>query len=147
VWRVLQVLCPADAVGGLRSEDCSLVLSLHKLVADHARYYIDQAGERVDVVESIGDGVEEYYTGGTEARGQWTGAGARQLGLAGPIDGERPRAVLEGLDQNGEPLRDSSSAVRVARYDATFSAPGAQERERAVRSGRPRHRAGGAGGA
>jgi hypothetical protein len=47
----------------------------------------------------------------------------RELGLAGAVDGEELRRVLDGLDANGEPLRSSSSAVRNAAYDLTFSAP------------------------
>jgi conjugative relaxase-like TrwC/TraI family protein len=78
----------------------------------------------VDVVESIGDEVEEYYAGpSTEARGAWMGVGARELGLGGVVDGEELRRVLGGLDADGEPLRGSSSAVRNAGYDLTFSAP------------------------
>jgi hypothetical protein len=34
-------------------------LSISKLSTGQHRYYLDQAGERVDVVESVGDGVEE----------------------------------------------------------------------------------------
>ena len=45
------------------------MLSISKLSTGQHRYYLEQAGERVDVVESVGDGVEEYYVGGTEARG------------------------------------------------------------------------------
>jgi hypothetical protein len=59
-------------------------LSIEKLTSGHARYYVDRAGDRVDAAESIGDGLEEYYTGpSSEARGCWFGAGARELGLQG----------------------------------------------------------------
>lgn len=64
------------------------MLSMSKLVAGQTKYYLDQAEGRVDAIESDGDGgVEEYYVGGTEARGQWMGAGARQLELVGPVAG------------------------------------------------------------
>ena len=53
------------------------MLSIGKLAAGQARYYLDQAEGRVDVVESVGAGVEDYYAGGAEARGVWLGAGAR----------------------------------------------------------------------
>ena len=99
------------------------MLSIHKLVAGHARYYLDQAEGRVDAVESIGDGVEEYYVGGSEARGEWMGAGARQLELTGAVAGELLRGVLEGFDQDGLSLRDSPCALRNAGYDMTVSAP------------------------
>jgi conjugative relaxase-like TrwC/TraI family protein len=75
------------------------------------------------VVQGIADGVEEYYAGGAKARCEWMGAGARQLELVGAVDGEHLRVVLEGLDSDGRPLRDSACAVRVAGYDLTFSAP------------------------
>jgi conjugative relaxase-like TrwC/TraI family protein len=100
------------------------VLSIHKLTTGHGHYYIDGAEGRVDVVESIGDEVEEYYASpSTEARGAWMGVGAREFGLSGVVDGEELRRVLDGLDGDGEPLRGSSSAVRNAGYDLTFSAP------------------------
>jgi conjugative relaxase-like TrwC/TraI family protein len=100
------------------------VLSISKLVAPgQAKYYLDQVERRVDAVQSIGDGVEEYYLGGTEARGQWMGAGARGLGLVGPVAGDHLRGVLEGFDKNGLALRDSAFPLRVAGYDLTYSAP------------------------
>ncbi len=63
------------------------MLSIGKLAAGQARYYLDQAEARVDVVASVGSGVEDYYAGGSEARGRWIGSGARELGLAGAVDG------------------------------------------------------------
>jgi hypothetical protein len=89
------------------------VLSINKLTAGQHRYYVEQSSKRVDVVESVGDGVEEYYVGGTEARGQWLGAGARQLGLPGDVHGETLRRVLAGEDPAGQSLRASPVPVRV----------------------------------
>ena len=68
------------------------MLSIGKLAAGQARYYLDQAEGRVDVVESVGDGVEEYYAGGAEARGVWLGAGAAALGLRRRRRGRRAAA-------------------------------------------------------
>lgn len=99
------------------------MLSIGKLSAGRAKYYLDQAEARVDVVDSIGDGVEEYNVGGNEARGEWLGSGARQLGLGDAVDGDALRRVLAGHDEDGRPLRDSSVPVRVAGFDLTFSAP------------------------
>ena len=39
------------------------MLSIGKLGAGQAGYYLDQAEGRVDVVGSVGDGIEEYYGG------------------------------------------------------------------------------------
>ena len=92
------------------------MLSIGKLGAGQAKYYLDQAQGRVDVVDSVGDGIEEYYAGGAEARGEWIGVGAAELGLSGPVDGEALRRMLAGLDPStGESLRSSSSPTRVGR--------------------------------
>jgi conjugative relaxase-like TrwC/TraI family protein len=100
------------------------VLSIGKLAAGQASYYLDQARGRVDVVDSIGDGLEEYYLGGSEARGEWIGTAACELGLEGAVEGEALRRVLAGLDpRDGLRLRSSSSPTRVAGFDLTFSAP------------------------
>src|SRR4051812_34412565 len=83
-------------------------LSIGKLSAGQAKYYLEQGEVRVDAIESIGDGLEEYYAGGAEARGQWIGSGGASLGLPGPVDGDALRRVLAGLDpQDGSPLRSS----------------------------------------
>jgi conjugative relaxase-like TrwC/TraI family protein len=100
------------------------MLSIGKLGAGQAKYYLDQAQGRVDVVDSVGDGVEEYYAGGTEARGEWIGSAGAELGLTGRVEGEALRRVLAGLDPlDGSALRSSSSPTRVGGFDLTFSAP------------------------
>jgi conjugative relaxase-like TrwC/TraI family protein len=100
------------------------VLSIGKLGADQARYYLDQAQARVDVVDSVGDGIEDYYAGGAEARGEWVSAASRELGLHDPVEGEALRRVLAGLDpSDGLSLRSSSSPIRAGGFDLTFSAP------------------------
>jgi conjugative relaxase-like TrwC/TraI family protein len=105
-------------------ERSKTVLSIGKLAAGQAKYYLDQAEARVDVVQSIGSGAEDYYLGPSEARGRWIGAAARELGLQGEVEADQLRRVLEGLDpQNGSELRTSTSRARVAGFDLTFSAP------------------------
>ena len=111
---------PVANVSGLTVE----MLSIGKLVAGQARYYLDQAEARVDVVESIGDGVEEYYLGPTEARGEWIGAASAELRLSRTVEAAALRRVLAGVDpRDGSALRSSSSRARVAGFDLTFSAP------------------------
>jgi hypothetical protein len=61
-----------------------VVLSIGKLAAGQAKYYLDQAEGRIDVIESVGEGGEEYYVGGTEAPGVWLGGGARSSGWRAP---------------------------------------------------------------
>ena len=50
------------------------MLSIGKLAAGQAKYYLDQAEVRVDVVDSVAGGVEDYFLGAPEARGQWLGS-------------------------------------------------------------------------
>ena len=100
------------------------MLSIGKLGAGQARYYLDQATARVDAVQSIGSGIEDYYAGGAEARGVWRGTAARTLGLHGSVDGDALRHVLAGCEPwSDAPLRDPRSRARVAGFDLTFSAP------------------------
>ena len=100
------------------------MLSIGKLSAPQANYYLDQAEARVDTVQSVGGGLEDYYTSSSEARGGWLGAGAADLGLSGAVDGDDLRAVLDGLGpRDGGRLRSSTNPVRVAGFDLTFSAP------------------------
>ena len=100
------------------------MLSIGKLAPGQARYYLDQAEGRVDVVQSIGDGIEDYYAGGAEARGEWLGTATRTLGLDGPVDGQALRRVLRGNDPwSDEPLRTGRCRATVAGFDLTFSAP------------------------
>jgi conjugative relaxase-like TrwC/TraI family protein len=100
------------------------VLSIGKLAAGQANYYLDQAEGRVDVATSVGEGAEEYYLGGTEARGAWLGSSSARLGLTGPVAAHDLRSVLAGLDpRDGSTLRSARGSVHVAAFDLTFSAP------------------------
>ena len=112
---------PRALRGALGESDCPraglsgclyTVLSIGKLAAGQARYYLDQAEVRVDALQSISGGVEEYYAGGAEARGMWVGTAAAGLGVSGAVDGGALRRVLAGLDpRDSLPLRASSSPV------------------------------------
>ena len=100
------------------------MLSIGKLAAGQAKYYLDQAEVRVDVVDSVAEGAEDYYLGAPEARGEWLGSLGTELGLGGPVAGEDLRRVLAGCDpRDGSPLRDGRGGVRVSGFDLTFSAP------------------------
>src|SRR4051794_32858516 len=88
------------------------MLSIGKLVAGQAKYYLDQAEGRVDVVDSIGDGAEEYYVGGSEARGESLGSAAADLGLAGRVEATQLRQLLAGVDpRDGSLLRSAASGT------------------------------------
>jgi|SRR3954454_9262344 hypothetical protein len=91
-----------------------MVLSIGKLGTGQADYYLDDAGGRVDAVESI-EGAEEYYLGATEARGVWLGAGSARLGLQGDIDGADLRTVLAAATAERavpEAVRDGATLAR-----------------------------------
>ena len=100
------------------------MLSIGKLAAGQAKYYLDQAEGRVDVVQSVGTGVEDYYLGPHEARGRWIGSAGRELGLRDDVEADALRRVLAGAHpDDGAELRSSSSRASVAGFDLTFSAP------------------------
>ncbi len=108
------------------------MLSIGKLAAGQAKYYLDQAEARVDVVSSVADGIEDYYVGGLEARGEWLGRAGLELGLRGLVDGDPLRHVLAGLG----PARRQTAARDVrpsARRRIRSDLLRAEERERAVR--------------
>lgn len=75
-------------------------------------------------VSTVATGLEDYYAGAGEAPGQWTGRGARLLGLEGEVDGVDLTAVLASLDPvSGERLTRAQGAPKVPGFDATFNAP------------------------
>jgi conjugative relaxase-like TrwC/TraI family protein len=90
------------------------VLSLGKLVPGRAEYYLD----------SVAKGVEDYYTAGKEAPGEWLGSSAARLGLEGRVEPEALLRVLEHEDpRSGARLTRGHSVPSVLGYDATFCAP------------------------
>ena len=71
------------------------MLSIGKLgVAGGADYYLDKVANSVD----------DYYLGRGEAPGQWIGAAAERLGLAGEVDADALRNLLAGMSASGEDL-------------------------------------------
>ena len=100
------------------------MLSIGKLAAGQANYYLEQAQGRVDAIQSIASGAEDYYTHASEARGVWLGRGAAQLELRGVVGADELRSLLGGVHpRTDERLRHANSPVRVAAFDLTFSAP------------------------
>lgn len=100
------------------------MLSIGKLSVGQERYYLDHAAERVDVVESVAGGAEDYYLDPVEARGRWLGEGAARLGLVGDVTPDQLRRVLAGAQPDtGQPLRAANGRLSVSGYDLTFSAP------------------------
>jgi TrwC relaxase len=97
------------------------MVSVGKVSAGQARYYLDQAGGPVTAAGALTSGVEDYYLGGPEAAGRWLGRGARALGLDGRVQDNALHHVLAGDSPiTGEVLRTRGS---VAGFDVTFSAP------------------------
>jgi len=74
---------------------------------------------------SVARGRDDYYTGKGEAPGEWFGAGAQTLGLAGEIDADEfHKVVMEAVDPtSGEQLRRLARDHPVHGVDMTFSAP------------------------
>jgi conjugative relaxase-like TrwC/TraI family protein len=90
------------------------VLSLGKLAPGQQSYYL----------ETVARGAEEYYTGAKEAPGEWIGVSAARLGLAGEVDAETLRSILESRDPtDGARLTRAQGAPKIPGFDATFCAP------------------------
>ena len=100
------------------------MLSLVKLAGTDQRYYLEQAQGRVDRVESMASGAEDYFLTGPEAAGEWVGSAARRAGVDGRVDEASLRAVLTQRDpRSGEALQGPASRARVPGYDFMFSIP------------------------
>jgi conjugative relaxase-like TrwC/TraI family protein len=89
------------------------------LVPDEA-----DAGEWAAAKQDGAGIVEDYYLPIGEAAGEWWGAGAGALGLAGPGTRGQMAALLDGRDpRNGERLGQRPRPDGVRAFDLTFSAP------------------------
>jgi hypothetical protein len=62
------------------------VLNIGRLAPGAADYYVGE----------VATSAEDYYTGHGEAPGRWVGSLAAQIGLAGQVDPDHFRAVLDG---------------------------------------------------
>jgi conjugative relaxase-like TrwC/TraI family protein len=93
------------------------IVSWAKLDAARVTYYEN----------SVAAGRESYYSGQGEAPGQWTGEGARHLGLDGEVAaGALQRMALGQHPASGDRLRETlgvSNGRQVQALDFTFSAP------------------------
>ena len=99
------------------------MLSIGKLATGQAGYYLEQAHGSVTRATAVSSGVEDYYLGGPEAAGVWTGAAAAALGLNGKVDATALNRVLSGEHPvTGAALSRVLTARRPG-FDLTFSAP------------------------
>ena len=91
------------------------MLSIGNLGLGQQRYYEQQ----------VAHGRDDYYSGRGEAPGEWTGAGAGELGLTGQVSAAQFNALLEGRDPRAPEsrLRAGVSEPTIAAFDLTFSAP------------------------
>ncbi len=93
------------------------MLSIGKLGKGQERYYLDKVAE----------GAEDYYSGESEAAGEWVGDAAARLGLEGEVTADQLTAMLTGRNPlDGEPLvgmQGVPAKGAVPGFDLTFSAP------------------------
>lgn len=76
------------------------------------------------LLRSVADGVEDYFMGAGEAPGVWHGRWAEQLGLAGVVEADVLRAMVEGHHPTtGEDLLAGNKERVVKAIDLTLSAP------------------------
>jgi conjugative relaxase-like TrwC/TraI family protein len=75
------------------------------------------------VLREIG-GLEDYYLGVGEAPGVWAGGLASSLGLAGVVEADHLRALVQGRDPNsGTTLVADDGKRKVKAFDVTLSPP------------------------
>jgi conjugative relaxase-like TrwC/TraI family protein len=99
------------------------MLSIGKLAVGHADYYLEQARGPTTRARAVASGVEDYYLGGSEPAGEWTGDGAVLLGLRGQVGGDELNRLLAGEHPDrGLPLTRWNSS-RIPGFDLTYSAP------------------------
>lgn len=93
------------------------MLSIGKLAPGKHHYYL----------QSIADGVEDYYLGAGEAPGRWHGRLAEDLGLSGEVDAHSLQLVLGGYHPATEeslfPERPGRRQPTRPGFDVTLSAP------------------------
>jgi conjugative relaxase-like TrwC/TraI family protein len=90
------------------------VLSIGKLGKGQESYYL----------ESVAQGIEDYYTGSGEAPGRWLGSATRGLGVEGEVDDDALGAALGGSNPStGDALTSQRAGARVPGFDLTFRAP------------------------
>lgn len=90
------------------------MLNIGKLLRGKERYYLDK----------VARSQEEYYTGAGEAPGQWAGAGAAELDIAGEVSEDGFLRVLNGAHPDtGARLGGPPRGDRVSAFDLTFRAP------------------------
>ena len=90
------------------------MLSIGRLgTAGGADYYLDKVANNVD----------DYYLGRGEAPGQWIGATAERLGLAGQIDADMLRNLLAGTSASGDDLATSDGLI-LAGFTRIWAWPG-----------------------
>src|SRR4051794_40908042 len=107
------LICPNRAVDGLMAT----VISIGKLGAGQADYYLEQAQGRLTLTASVAGGVEDYYVGGYEAAGYWIGDGSERLGIRGEVDREALTRILDGVAPDSGERLVPERARRVPGFD------------------------------
>jgi conjugative relaxase-like TrwC/TraI family protein len=76
------------------------------------------------LISSVALSIDEYYAGVGESPGVWTGRWAQALGLAGVVEADALRRLVDGQHPGtGADLLAGSKPRKVLAFDVTFSAP------------------------
>jgi conjugative relaxase-like TrwC/TraI family protein len=76
------------------------------------------------LISSVALGIDEYYLGVGEAPGVWQGRWAADLGLAGVVEADQLRALVEGVHPvTGVDLLEGNRKRETFAFDATYSCP------------------------
>jgi conjugative relaxase-like TrwC/TraI family protein len=76
------------------------------------------------LLSSVALGIDEYYAGVGEAPGVWSGGWSAELGVAGMVESDQLRLLIDGSHPvTREPLLVGLRERSVKAFDLTFSAP------------------------
>jgi conjugative relaxase-like TrwC/TraI family protein len=76
------------------------------------------------LLSSVALGIDEYYVGVGEAPGVWAGGWSAEVGVAGMVEADELRSLIDGFQPvTGEPLLVGLRDRSVNAFDLTFSAP------------------------
>ena len=103
------LLCPPRLLDGLTPA----MLSIGKLARGQADYYLEQAKGRIDHATSVESGAEDYYLGGSVAKGYWVASLAVELDLPRRVSDDGLRLALAGAHPLTGAVLTSGGPTRV----------------------------------
>jgi TrwC relaxase len=97
VVGILVELVVAEAASGVHFHRCPRPAHPPKAPPAHGKIAF---GQHRYYEQQVAQGADDYYAGRGEAPGEWSGAGAKALGLSGRVSPDQFHALIAGRDPN-----------------------------------------------